>query len=92
MSELDLTRLNVGGINNDSSAMTPPPGWGEEPKEEPKVEPIVEPVEVEEKIETPVLDENKEEEVTEVKSNESEIETDNNNTRDNICSDAAKGN
>ena len=46
MSELDLTRLNVGGINNDSSAMTPPPGWGEEPKEEPKVEPIVEPVEV----------------------------------------------
>ena len=28
MSELDLTRLNVGGINNDSSAMTPPPGWG----------------------------------------------------------------
>ena len=85
MSELDLTRLNVGGINNDSSEMTPPPGWGEEPKEEPKVEPIVEPVEVEEKIETPVLDENKEEEeVTEVTSNESEIETDNNNTRNNI--------
>ena len=57
MSELDLTRLNVGGINNDSSEMTPPPGWGEEPIIEPKVESV----EVEEKVETPALDENKEE-------------------------------
>ena len=83
MSDLDLTRLNVGGINNDNSEMTPPPGWGEEPKEVLKEEPKVEPVEVEEKVETPVLDENKEEVVEEVKSNESEIETEN-NTRNNI--------
>lgn len=81
MSDLDLTRLNVGGINNDNSEMTPPPGWGEEEsKEEPIIEPKVEPVEVEEKVETPVLDENKEEEV---ESNESEIESEN-NTRNNI--------
>ena len=47
MSELDLTRLNVGGINNDNSEMTPPPGWGEEEsKEEPIIEPKVESVEV----------------------------------------------
>ena len=84
MSDLDLTRLNVGGINNDNSEMTPPPGWGEEEsKEEPIIEPKVEPVEVEEKVETPVLDENKEEVVEEVKSNESEIESEN-NTRNNI--------
>ena len=83
MSDLDLTRLNVGGINNDNSEMTPPPGWGEEEsKEEPIVEPKVESVEVEEKVETPVLDENKEE-VKEVESNESEIESEN-NTRNNI--------
>ena len=83
MSDLDLTRLNVGGINNDNSEMTPPPGWGEEEsKEEPIIEPKVESVEVEEKVETPVLDENKAE-VKEVESNESEIESEN-NTRNNI--------